>query len=587
MTTEQTSTSTIALDLIDPDPGQPRKTFNQAKLDELTESIRIHGVVKPLILRPHPTKNHGHRMLIDGERRWRGAKAAGLTEVPFVLRELDDKGARELQLLTNSYDEDLPPLEEAACYQDLLDSHAYTMDMLVERTGKSRSYLYARLNLLKLAAGVKKALVAGRISASIATLAGTIPNHKLQEQYIDDVLGTWKDDDRFERTDSLNELGIQHEDLNDTGKPGWSERGKPQPLSFRAAQVLLHRKFSTRLAVARFDPSDSTLTEAGACGPCPHRSGNQPELFPDLAKPDDVCLNPSCFEKKTAAVWNRAKADARERGLEVIEGDDAKGVFLFDGSTMAKSAFIDPKAEIPAELQKSPGATATWSKLLGKKLEEVPRVLVQDPSGAPRELVDQKKAVEILRDLGKIDRPVKSSSASSGSGSPSNVADRSAAAKEKEKREIHGMALERLLAEAASKAGTEVDEKKALAWLRWIARAFIYAWAEAGIEGGEPVLKRRGIETYDELSDLVEKSKSLGNIRAVLVELALAIATENKITGWSTKVRERELFDDACKLFGLDWDKAVKAAKEASKAEAKADAAKDAKKAPAKKGASK
>ena len=396
----------IAVGSIKPSPSNPAR--RSATSTRLAESIIASGVLQPLTVRPDPNLVNEYELVL-GERRWRASKIAKQATVPAIVREMSDTEVLEAQLVENVQRTDVHPLEEAQGYQALLDHHGYTIETLATKTGRSRAHLYGRLKLTKLAPAVRKAFLDDRIPASIAELLARLPVPKLQEQALHDILGGAHD---YTTVDELDAIGIRPEGLHDVNGRVTDNSAVHPLLSFRAAQALIHRRYSTRLDMAKFEVADASLyPEAGACTTCPHRSGfrdeAQPTLFPDLERADDVCTNPPCFEKKTAAVWQRARLEAKDRGLEVIDGDDAKEVFGYDGKTSTRAKYVDPAQDLPYELQRSPGKPATWAKTLGKKLAEVPTVLVQDPSGAPRELLDRAKAMEVLVAAGKIDKPVK------------------------------------------------------------------------------------------------------------------------------------------------------------------------------------
>ena len=122
---EQPSEGTVTLPLqkIEPNPLQPRKTFDQEELASLAESIRMHGIIQPLTVRKLPT---GFYQIIAGERRWRAARLAGLSDVPVVIMEADDKKAMELALIENLQRADLNPIEEALGYQELMGTYEMT-----------------------------------------------------------------------------------------------------------------------------------------------------------------------------------------------------------------------------------------------------------------------------------------------------------------------------------------------------------------------------------------------------------------------------------------------------------------------------
>jgi ParB/RepB/Spo0J family partition protein len=557
----------IDLEKIFPDPDQPRQTFDDEALGELAVSIKENGVVVPIKVRPHPKKNHGSFMLVAGERRWRASKLAGVSDIPAVIEILDDTQALEHQILENSQRVDVPPLEEAEAYQSLLDDHRYTMDRLVEKTGRSKAHLYGRLKLLGLAPGAKKALQAGELAPAIAELVARIPDVKLQEQATKQILGkgdNWR---------AYNEAGVSGEHITDEKQERTS-----QPLSFRASVQLIRRRYQTQFDLLKFDPVDQTLVaKAGACTNCPHRAGNQPAL-PGLTPPkgvdDDYCTMPSCFESKVEASFAAKAQLAKSQGLKVIEGAAAKKILPYHNGQVANdSSYVDAKSELPYELAK-PGSRATYGSLLGKKLQEVPRVLVQDPNtGVARELLVKDKAIEALREFGKIDKASKKSSSST-------KADRKKEnEREKKKHALHEATIRRVLEQVATNAAKDPGGKELAMW-RWLGRAFV---GEHG--GNEHVEERRGVELKQRsgggFAGLFEAAKTIADVRSLLVEYLIAESADRG-TGSYPNTYHKKIFEDGCKVFGADWDKAADAAKAAYEAEQKSDAAKDAKKAPAK-----
>jgi ParB family chromosome partitioning protein len=139
-----------------PSPEQPRRKFDDAQLAELAESIRVHGVIAPLVVRPRPASDGGGYFLIAGERRWRAAQRAGLHDVPVVVQEVDTQQAFERALVDNLQRTDLGPLEEAAAYQRLIDEFALTQEQVAERIGKDRSTVANSIRLLKLPPAVRQ-----------------------------------------------------------------------------------------------------------------------------------------------------------------------------------------------------------------------------------------------------------------------------------------------------------------------------------------------------------------------------------------------------------------------------------------------
>lgn len=149
---------------IHPNPNQPRRHFEESALQELADSIRQHGVLEPLIVRPVD----GSYEIVVGERRWRACQIAGVTVVPVLIRELSEREAMELALVENLQREDLNPMEEAEAYQRLLDEFGLTQEEVARRVGKERSTVANRLRLLGLRGRAREALVKGEITAGHA-----------------------------------------------------------------------------------------------------------------------------------------------------------------------------------------------------------------------------------------------------------------------------------------------------------------------------------------------------------------------------------------------------------------------------------
>jgi ParB family chromosome partitioning protein len=149
----------LPIEAVERNPGQPRKRFDEARLEELAASIREHGVVEPILVR-----RQGQRYrIVAGERRWRAAQRAGLKEIPALVREATDVQAFELALVENLQRADLNAIEEAEAYQALVDEHGLTQEQVAERVGKERSSVANALRLLKLPDDVREAVSEGRL----------------------------------------------------------------------------------------------------------------------------------------------------------------------------------------------------------------------------------------------------------------------------------------------------------------------------------------------------------------------------------------------------------------------------------------
>ena len=150
---------------ITPNPKQPRKNFNSDKLQELVDSLKLRGVIQPLLVRPHPNNQDAYE-LVAGERRWRAAQLAGLHLVPVIVKDLDNAQTLELSLIENLHRDDLNAIETAEAFQRLIDEFKHSHESLSKILGKSRSALTNDLRLLALPRGVKELIKIGRLSAA-------------------------------------------------------------------------------------------------------------------------------------------------------------------------------------------------------------------------------------------------------------------------------------------------------------------------------------------------------------------------------------------------------------------------------------
>ena len=161
----------LAIDTIHESTTNPRATFEQSKLEELAQSIRQHGLIQPITVRP----NASGFEIVAGARRFRAAQLAELFSLPARIVELTDAAAMEWQLVENSQRVDVHPYEEAQGFQRLLDLPGYDVGALVEKSGKSASHIYARLSLLQLIPAIAEAFTQERITASHANLLARLP----------------------------------------------------------------------------------------------------------------------------------------------------------------------------------------------------------------------------------------------------------------------------------------------------------------------------------------------------------------------------------------------------------------------------
>lgn len=154
----------VKISLVEPNRNQPRKMFDKDSLDELTKSVKQYGVLQPIIV-----KKIGNRYeIVAGERRWRAAQAAGLSEVPVVVRDYDDQKAKEIAIIENIQRTDLNPIEEALAYKSLIEEYNLTQEELSDKVSKNRSTITNSLRLLKLSKNIQQYMIEGRISSGHA-----------------------------------------------------------------------------------------------------------------------------------------------------------------------------------------------------------------------------------------------------------------------------------------------------------------------------------------------------------------------------------------------------------------------------------
>ncbi|QMV72616.1 ParB/RepB/Spo0J family partition protein [Comamonas piscis] len=282
----------------------PRKTFDQVKLQDLANSIASMGVNMPIIVRPLPAarlqdtheaaKGKGRQAalpeyeLVAGERRWRASQLAGKSSIPAIIRQLTDAQALEVQIIENLQREDVSELEEAEGYEYLMSANQINADAVAVKIGKSRSYVFGRLKLLDLCQEARDALRNGDIDASRGLMLARIPHHSMQIEALEDV------------------------------------RNGSHYSTAREAKALIQRQFMLYLRNARFDTADATLCEkAGACTSCPLNTANDRDLFADV-NGADMCTDSKCFQAKTDAHNSLQLKTAHEQGYEVIEGKHAR-----------------------------------------------------------------------------------------------------------------------------------------------------------------------------------------------------------------------------------------------------------------------
>lgn len=181
---EKAGVKELKINEIEPNLNQPRKMFDEDKLKQLSESIRQHGVVQPIIVK----KEDEFYRIVAGERRWRAARMAGLATIPVVIKDLTDKQIMEIALIENLQREDLNPIEEAEAYDRLIKEHDMTQEQLSENVGKSRSAIANTVRLLLLCEKVKEYIINGQLSSGHARTLITVEDQEMQKKMADEII---------------------------------------------------------------------------------------------------------------------------------------------------------------------------------------------------------------------------------------------------------------------------------------------------------------------------------------------------------------------------------------------------------------
>ena len=174
----------VNISLVEPNRNQPRKEFDKDALSELANSIKQYGILQHIIVQ----KNEDMYEIIAGERRWRAAKEAGLTEVPVIIRDYDKQKIMEISIIENIQRENLNPIEEAMAYQSLMEEYGLKHEELAERVSKNRSTITNSMRLLKLSDNIQQMIIDGKISAGHAKVLLSVENTSEQEKIAQELI---------------------------------------------------------------------------------------------------------------------------------------------------------------------------------------------------------------------------------------------------------------------------------------------------------------------------------------------------------------------------------------------------------------
>lgn len=358
MTTE--TLLSAALELIVTSPTNPRKTFNEAKLKELAESIKASGVHQPILLRPLPgsrvpeTGKKVQYEIVAGERRFRASKIAGLAQIPAMVRSLTDAQVIEIQLIENLQRDDLSELEEAEGYQTLHttlgERKGLSADEIADRIGKSRRYVYNRLKLLDTAPEVQAALREGKIDASRALVIGTIRRMSDQVKAL--------------------EMATQ-------------PHTNGQPRSVRGLSIAIRERFFLEIRDIPWNENDISLAGQGPCSTCTKRSDREAEkdLF-DQGDGTALCLDADCHNAKEAAHTQQLVDHWAKKGAIYKTNDQAVEEELLrwynesDGHNAIRAGQV--REDLPA-----PHTGKTIQQLLGKDAKGITTYAIESKPGEP------------------------------------------------------------------------------------------------------------------------------------------------------------------------------------------------------------
>lgn len=484
----------IELKKIKPCKMQPRKRFNENGLSQLSESIRIKGVIQPLLGRPDWCigKNEADILkvngsapaqffeIVDGERRYRAALRLKLEAVPLIVRNLSDQESFIIQLIEGLQHEDLTPIEEAEGYEralafrDAAGKPVYTMELLSKETGIDRKTIYGKLKLLKLPELASKAVEEGTIGEYVGELIGRLPSPEMREQAAKGII-----------------------------KPDFQE----QPMNRRQAQQFIQENFARELKGAPFDQRDAVLVPAitdeatgerlggGACPDCPMRSGNSPELLGDVRRPD-ICMNPSCYAAKCDALWKGFEATASAEGKKVLSAKETGEIMEANGVLKYGSEYVDLREHV---VTNDNAKAYTWRQILDRCTSKPQIVVARDGRGKIRELVKRSLVMEAETLAAKERGEPSIFAAKSGKGagsstrSASNGGPSPAEIKRRDETKLQfqtTLKLVEALVGAIDKKGTAAKDNRGSFWDEMIDLAVVHA----GYDGCWLVCKRLGLE---------------------------------------------------------------------------------------------
>jgi ParB family transcriptional regulator, chromosome partitioning protein len=332
----------IPLDRIQPSQANPRRRNDKAALAELAESIKLRGVLQPILVRP---LNGDGYQIVCGERRYEASRTAQKKTIPARVVNLSDAEALELAVIENVQREDVHELDEALGYQALMrqNPERYTVDTLAQKIGRSPKYIYGRLKLADLTPNLQAAFYEGKLTVGHANEIA-----RLEPKY--------------------QELALQECFPDHRTTKAILKDKDPRPVTVRELRDWIEREIHLSLAQAPFDANDPNLVpSAGPCSTCPKRSGSNPLLFADSIRKADVCVDPECYSQKEAALVTLRLKEVEATGEKPVKVSDS---FLYYGhkplpGVLYRPDYSDAKA---GECPTTVAAVIVEGKRAGTKL---------------------------------------------------------------------------------------------------------------------------------------------------------------------------------------------------------------------------
>jgi len=332
---ETASVAVVPLSEIRISPTQPRRQLDKKALEELATSIQGSGLLQPILVRAQVTKDGEEFFeIVCGHRRYEAFKLLGADNIKAIIVDMTNSEAATAQLVENAERIDVHPMDEALAYKRLLEEFKLTVHEIAQRVGKSTSLIYQRLSLCDLCDRAQKLFLANRLTLGAAVLLSTVGQKKQQEQIL-------------KKFDYFLEM-------------------KTNAIDKSAMTTAVTENTMRELTQATFKMEDDTLGKPMCIG-CLKRTSCSPALFKEFVGDADFCMDLSCFNAKTEAVFNARVKQAEDKGWRVFHGEAASKILPYD-------SYCTDRTYISAEDYAQ--GSRTWRSFLGKNLEPLVGAIV-------------------------------------------------------------------------------------------------------------------------------------------------------------------------------------------------------------------